>query len=88
MKHLQPYTEFISESESRGAGVIELDWEAFSKAKRNRSVPLSTEDIAKLEALKEMTGGANRHEHLKNKSNSGKLPYEGKRRQSVVGISD
>lgn len=71
MKHLQPYTEFINESESlpREEGVIETNWDDFFNAKRNRSVPLSPEDIAKLESLSEMTGGVNRHGHMKNKSN-------------------
>jgi hypothetical protein len=68
MKHLQPYTEFINESQQLPDGVEQLDSQNYFDARRGRSIPLSTEDIEKVESLMKLTGAINRHEHLRNKS--------------------
>jgi hypothetical protein len=67
MKHLKPFTTFLNESQQLPDGVEQVDSEDYFNA-RGRSIPLSAEDIEKVESLMEITGAINRHEHLRNKS--------------------
>ena len=83
MKHLKPFTTFLNESQQLPDGVEELDWNDYYDSRRGRDIPLSTEDIERIESIMELTGAINRHAHMKNKSTSdnefiickGETPY-------------
>ena len=68
MKHLKPFTTFLNESQQLPDGVEQVDSRDYYDSRRGRSIPLSAEDIEKVESLMGITGAINRHEHLRNKS--------------------